>query len=177
MNRKIKFIIASLFFLAISSTGLFAQQITKFAVVDTNRVYQAYFRNSQQLRNYETKKEEYQAEIDKRTEELLSLQQQKSVCDEHGDTAGSNRLANEISRKTASLTDYINSKNAELESLKNSLQNSNAFYRELYATLQRIAETGGYSMVLSLQDTNSILWYSPSVDITDDVISALGLKD
>ena len=44
------------------TTASFAQQITKFAVVDTNRVYQAYFRNSAPVRNFETKKEDFQKE-------------------------------------------------------------------------------------------------------------------
>ena len=48
---------AALFF----TTASFAQQITKFAVVDTNKVYQAYFRNSAPVRNYETKKEAMEA--------------------------------------------------------------------------------------------------------------------
>ena len=30
-------------------------------------------------------------------------------------------------------------------------------------------------MILSLQQANAILWYSPSVDITDEVINELGL--
>ena len=31
-------------------------------------------------------------------------------------------------------------------------------------------------MILSLQDANAILWYSSSVDITQQVISELGLN-
>ena len=42
-----------------SAAFSFAQQITKFAVVDTAKVYQAYFRNSAPVRNYENKKEEF----------------------------------------------------------------------------------------------------------------------
>ena len=32
-------------------------------------------------------------------------------------------------------------------------------------------------MVLSLQDANAVLWYSPSVDLTEDVISELGIRN
>ena len=73
------------------------------------------------------------------------------------------------------MQEYTTAKNMELDSLKKSLQNSDDFYQKLYATLEKIAEAGGYSMILSLQQSNSILWYSPSVDITDDVIKSLGL--
>ena len=81
----------------------------------------------------------------------------------------------EIAKKTQYITEYTNAKNMELETLRRSLQSSDSFYKKLYSTLERIAEDGGYSMILSLQDSNSILWYSPSVDVTDEVISALGL--
>ena len=56
-----------------------------------------------------------------------------------------------------------------------SLETSDEFYKKLYSTLGQIAESGGYSMILSLQADNSILWYSNSVDITDQVITKLGL--
>ena len=59
--------------------------------------------------------------------------------------------------------------------MQKSLKTSDEFYKKLYNTLEKIAESGGYSMILSLQDSNSILWYSASVDITSQVISELGL--
>ena len=81
----------------------------------------------------------------------------------------------EITKKKDYLTEYTNAKNVELESMLKSLQNSDEFYKKLYSTLAKIAESGGYSMILSLQESNAILWYSNSVDITDQVISNLGL--
>ncbi len=61
----------------LGTCSVFAQQITKFAVVDTARVYQAFFRNSAPVRNYEQKREEFQAEIDKSTKEIQALNNQK----------------------------------------------------------------------------------------------------
>ena len=49
MNKKI---IASLFIGFLVCAGSFAQQITKFGVVDTNKVYNAYFKNTTAVRNY-----------------------------------------------------------------------------------------------------------------------------
>ena len=42
------------------SIPAFSQQITKFGVVDTAKVYNAYFRNSAPIRNYEKKKADFQ---------------------------------------------------------------------------------------------------------------------
>ena len=47
------------------SIPAFSQQITKFGVVDTAKVYNAYFRNSAPIRNYEKKKADFQEEVNK----------------------------------------------------------------------------------------------------------------
>ncbi|MBQ0051451.1 MAG: OmpH family outer membrane protein [Treponema sp.] len=170
--KKIFAILALCF---VSVTGAFAQQITRFGVVDTARVYQAYFRNSAPVRNFESKKSEFQNEITKKTEEIQKLKQQKADFMAQGNESQANKLEQDIIRKTDALSEYTNAKNVELESIKKNLQNNDAFYKKLYSTLERVAEDGGFSMILSLQNGNGILWYSSSVDVTDKVISALGL--
>ena len=170
-----KYFIATAFLFTMIISNSFAQQITKFGVVDTAKVYNAYFRNSAPIRNFEKKKAEFQDEINKRTDELRSLQQKKLEYEDEGKEAQALKVESEITKKKEYLTEYTNAKNVELETLQRSLQTSDEFYKKLYNTLSRIAESGGYSMILSLQDSNSILWYSSSVDITSQVISELGL--
>ncbi len=171
MKRKfLVFVLFSLF-----AIPAFTQQITKFGVVDTAKVYNAYFRNSSPVRNYEKKKAEFQEEINKLSAELKTLQQKKLDYESEGNETAALKTEAEIIRKKDYITEYTNAKNVELESLQKSLQNSDDFYKKLYSTLAKIAESGGYSMILSLQDANSILWYSSSVDITNQVINELGL--
>lgn len=167
--------ISALLAVAFVSGFAFSQQITKFGVVDTAKVYNAYFRNSAPVRNYEKKRSEFQEEINKQTEELQKLQSRKVDFEKAGNDAQAQRTQAEITKKIDFLTEYTNAKNVELDSMQKSLQNSDAFYQKLYSTLSKIAEGGGYSMILSLQQENAILWYSSSVDITDQVISELGL--
>lgn len=168
--------ILPVFLMVLSScVALFAQQITRFGVVDTARVYQAYFRNSAPVRNYEAKKAEFQTEINKKTEEIQTLKNQKVDFQKNNNTAAVTRLESEITKKTDALTEYTNAKNVELESLKKNLQNSDAFYKKLYGVLEKVAENEGYSMIMSLQQANAVLWYSPSVDITEKVIAELGI--
>lgn len=176
MNRFFRKI-AALFALMFICAGaqIFAQQITKFAVVDTWRVYQSYYRNSAPVRNYESKKAEVQTEVNRRTQELVQLHDQKLEYEKNGDDTNALKVDADITKKADYLTEYTNAKNAELESLKKQLQNNDAFYKKLQDTLAKVAESGGYSAILSLQDANAVLWYSPSVDITDQIISELGL--
>lgn len=173
MNIKRTFLTVSLILFGIISAS--AQQITRFGVVDTAKVYQAYFRNSAPMRTYEAKKSEFQAEITKKTDEIKKLKQQKMDASNSGNESQATRIENEIIKKTNSLTDYTNAKNLELESLKTSLQNSDAFYKKLYAVIGKVAESEGFTMILSLQQGNGILWYSQSVDVTDKVIAQLGM--
>ena len=174
MKKRFFALIGVLFFMAAGS-GLYAQQITKFGVVDTAKVYNAYFRNSAPVRNYEKKKAEFQEEINKYTDELQKLQLKKLEYEKADDDAQAQRVQAEISKKSEFLVEYTNAKNIELESIQKSLQSSDAFYKKLYESLAKIAESGGYSMILSLQQANAILWYSSSVDITEQVIADLGL--
>lgn len=175
MNKKCKVFLIAAVMAVICAAGASAQQITRFGVVDTYRVYQAYFRNSAPVRNYEAKKTEFQTEITKRTEEIQKLKQQASEYKNSGNESAAIKLDSEIVKKTDALTEYTAAKNRELESIKNNLQNSDVFYKKLYLTLERVAENEGFSLILSLQQANGVLWYSPSVDVTDKVISALGL--
>ncbi len=174
MKRYFKLLI-SIAVIALAAAPLFSQQITKFGVVDTAKVYQAYFRNSAPVRNYEKKKAEFQEEINKQVEQIKKLQQKKLDYTNAGNDAMAMKTEAEITKKTDYLTEYTNAKNVELESMQKTLQNSDEFYKKLYNTLAKIAESGSYSMILSLQDSNSILWYSSSVDITNQVITELGL--
>ncbi len=176
MKSKIKIYAAILTVFILGAVPAFSQQITKFGVVDTSKVYNAYFRKSAPVRNYEKKREEFQKEINRQTDEIRKLQQKKLDYVNAGNDAAAVRTEAEITKKKDYLSEYTSAKNVELESLRKSLQNSDEFYKKLYSTLSKIAESGGYSMILSLQEANAILWYSSSVDITNQVISELGLN-
>ena len=175
MKTLKKLFIFCIFLLSFSAPSLFAQQITKFAVVDTAKVYQTYFKNTTAIRNYESKKAEFQGEIEKKTAELQKLHDQSLEAKKKNDSAALMRLESQINQKTEYLKEYANAKNLELETMKNNLQKNDAFYKQLYDKLGEIAESGGYSLILSLQQANGILWYSSTVDITDEVIAKLGL--
>ena len=57
--------------------------------------------------------------------------------------------------------------------MKQSLSQNDEFYKKLNATIRRIAENEGLSMIINVDKNQFVLWYSPSVDITDKVIDAL----
>jgi len=150
-----------------------AQQITRFAVVDTSRIYTTFYRDSRSVRDYDAKKAQYQGEIQRMSDEIKALRQQKVDAETAQETSKVSRLESDIASKTGFLVDYTKAKNAELDTLRKKLTSDDAFYSSLYEEIRKIAEADGYSMVLSLQEGNSIIWYSPTVDITDKVIRSM----
>ena len=98
VNLK-KIIVLSVVAFASSFCGIFAQQITKFGVVDTARVYQAYFRDSTPVRNYESKKQEFQSEIDKMVSDLQNLHDRKLEYEKNGDESAAMNIEAQITKR------------------------------------------------------------------------------
>ncbi|MDR2482144.1 MAG: OmpH family outer membrane protein [Treponema sp.] len=150
-----------------------AQQLTRFAVVDLPRVYAAFFRDSRAVRELEERSAKVQAEIDRMTAEIQDLKNSQLNADATGDRERSLRLDSEISRKTEYLREYYSVKTAELTAQRNRLSQSDSFLEQVYREIRAIAEREGYSIVLNLKENTGILWYSPTVDITDKLITNL----
>lgn len=180
MKKLSKLLIVAFTLFTVFAANGFSQQkntqITKFAVVDTSKIYTSFYQNSEKIRNYEKKKAQFQEEIKTRTAELKDLKSKKLTLEKQGNTTEALKVQAEITKKSEFLTEYTNTKNIELETMLTQMQRDDDFYKKLYKTLGKVAQEGGYSMILSLQENNSILWYSSSIDITNDVIKELGLK-
>jgi outer membrane protein len=155
------------------AVSAFAQQLTRFAVVDLPRVYSAFFRDSRAVREFEERSARVQTEIDRMNREILELRSRHADLVLAGDQSQALRLENEINRKSEFLREYYNLKTAELEDQRRRLSQSGSFLEQVYGEIRSIAESEGYSMVLNLKENAGILWYSPTVDITDKVIQNL----
>ncbi|MGP1454143.1 MAG: OmpH family outer membrane protein [Treponema sp.] len=151
----------------------FTQQITRFAVVDTARIYAIFLRDSRAARDYQTKQTKYQKEIQKMSDEIITLRQKKVDAAASGKKDMVKKYESQIDSKTNFLVEYSKASNDELATLRKNLVSDDVFYARLYKTIKQIAESQGYTMVLNLQEDGAIIWYSPTVDITDDVIRAL----
>jgi len=162
------------FLLAIGCAGaVFAQQLTRFAVVDLPKVYSAFFRDSRAVREFEERSARVQTEIDRMTKEIQELRSKHADVVLSGDQTQSLRLENDINRKSEFLREYYATKTAELEDQRKKLAQSGSFLEQVYGEIRFIAESEGYSMVLNLKENKDILWYSPTVDITDKLIQNL----
>ncbi|MDR2102736.1 MAG: OmpH family outer membrane protein [Treponema sp.] len=164
------------FLLCLGGLPLESQQLTRFAVVDLPKVYVAFFRDSRAVREFEERSARVQAEIDRMNGEIQSLRNAQINAENRGEQDQALRLENEIYRKSEFLKEYYKLKTAELEDQKKKLTQSGTFLEQVYDEIRFIAESEGYSMVLNLKENTGILWYSPTVDITDKLIQNLLTK-
>lgn len=176
-SRKLKLFASLALLAALAVSGATAQQITRIAVVDLQKIIMAYSKDSGAFREFELKKTQIQVEIDKMSAEIKQLQAQKSAADKAGDKQGAQKYDAELGAKVSTYNDYVRTKQAELDAEAKSLSSSNQFYSTVYDKIRGIGESEGYSIVLNLQSAdavmNSVIWYSPMIDITDEVIQSL----
>jgi outer membrane protein len=156
-----------------TAASVFSQQLTRFAVVDLPKVYSAFFRDSRAVREFEERSTRVQTEIDKMTKEIQELRSKYADLVLKGDQSQALRTETEINRKSEFLREYYTVKTAELEDQRKRLSQSGSFLEQVYGEIRFIAESEGYSTVLNLKENTGILWYSPTVDITDRVIQNL----
>jgi len=152
--------------------SLFAQQsITRFAVVDMNRVLLAL--NPDREKALNEKREKAEAEIKRMFEEISELNKQLEEAIEANEKSSVIRnLENQAKAKAQALQTYQNNSRAELEKEAAKIKPDEELLKRLNAVLREVAEREGYSIVLS-KDAPGIMWYSGHVEITNLVINRL----
>jgi len=153
--------------------SVYGQQITRIAVVDLPRVYTAFFRDSQAVRQFEERSARLQADINTRSREIQDLRSRHADAVLADNQAEALRLETLINRRTEALRDFYQTRTAALEDERSRLMQSSQFLNQIHNEIRYIAESEGFSMVMNLKDNPSILWYSTSVDITDALIRRL----
>jgi outer membrane protein len=152
---------------------LYAQQMTRFAVVDLPKVYTAFFRESRAVREWEERSARVQADVDRRTAEITNLRSQRAAADLSGNQTEVNRLDALIYRQSESLREYYQTQTTILNDQRRNLMQSGSFLQQIYDEIRFLAESEGCSMVFNLNDTPGIIWYSATVDLTDRLIQNL----
>lgn len=172
-----KKIIATLALAAAFALPAFSQQITRVAVIDLQKVYMTYDKDSYAVRAFEAEKAKVEAEIKRLGDEIKELQKKRLELQAKGDAVALKALDETLYKKAQFLADYIKVKQAELDDKAKSLAMSDAFAQNLYRTIQSVAELDGYSLVVNSRSADSVvgsvIWFSPMIDITDKVIQAL----
>jgi outer membrane protein len=174
MSSRFRPLLTAAVFLALGASA-FGEQITRVGVLDIEKVYSVYFRESRAVKELQDKKEEVLREIGKIDEEIQALESQKLQAQSDGNSELALKLDSDIFKKKQYRDDYRRIKMDQLRKMSERVSLSDAFLDELVAAIQQVAEAEGFSLILnkSGQFDQFFFFYTKEVDITDKVIQEL----
>ncbi len=148
-----------------------AEQLTTVAIINIDRVYNTFYRDSQEVRELERLRREYQEEIDAQVRELESLRQRHTIALDQNNSFTANRLESQIADKERFIEDLARRRRSQLEARQTRLL-SDDFLNRMQQAIQYVAESEGYTVVMRT-DAEGLQWWSSAVDISDQVLARL----
>jgi Skp family chaperone for outer membrane proteins len=173
------------------------KSITRFAVVDMNKILKEVVPNTKTLSdrqtkfdidrvNFEENSKKLVTDAQKLNEDLESLKTQLSEAQEASEKSSVVRgIENQIKAKEQEMRNFFeNGRNAlnkeaeRLERERKSLEDerqkliTSEVRQQIYKNIQDVAGREGFSMVLD-KDTPGVMWYSGETDITNLVITRI----
>ena len=144
MKRKLKsFLIYS--FLILVSVPLFSEQFTKVGILDIQKVYSIYFRESKAVKELQERQAAIIRNINRIDEEILNLEIEKLEALSRNDAREALKLDTEIFDKKQFRDDYKRIKTQQLQKLSEDLYQSDEFLDELLEAIQYVAESKGFT--------------------------------
>ncbi|MBN2553998.1 MAG: OmpH family outer membrane protein [Spirochaetales bacterium] len=173
--KKTAIAVLVLLSLLLPGTALLADQITRVGILDIEKVYSIYFRESQAVKELQQMRADVLREINRIDEEILLLESQKLDAESRGDGQAALRLDREIFEKRQYRDDYRRIKMDQIRKRSENLYKSDEFLDELLQAIEYVAESEGFSLVLnsSGQFSQFFFFYTKEVDITELVIQEL----
>ena len=164
-----------LLFMIISGSPLFADQITKVGILDIEKVYSIYFRESKAVKELQQLRADVLREINRIDEEILLLESQKLDAESRNQGEAALRLDREIFEKKQYRDDYRRIKMDQIRKRSENLYKSDEFLDEPLEAIEFVSESEGFSLVLnsSGQFSQFFFFYTKEVDITELVIQEL----
>jgi outer membrane protein len=171
--KKTAILLLLLFIL--SGTALFADQITKVGILDIEKVYSIYFRESKAVKELQQLRADVLREINRIDEEILLLESQKIDAESRNDGTTALRLDGDIFEKKQYRDDYRRIKMDQIRKRSENLYKSDEFLDELLEAIEYVAESEGFSLILnsSGQFSQFYFFYTKEVDVTEMVIQEL----
>lgn len=161
--------------MCIAAVGVQAQ---KYALIDMEYILKnipAYERANEQL-NQQSKR--WQGEIDLLTEEAQTLykkyQSESMFLSDEQRTQREEEILN-AEKKASELKRLYFGPDGELYKKRESLMAP--IQDEIYNAVKDICDTKGYSMVIDRASAASIIYASPKIDISNDVLTKLGYSN
>lgn len=168
--RKILFLIGIFTILAVGST--YAQ---KYALIDMEYILKRIPTYESANKQLESFSKQWQAEVDKEVEKVDAMYKkyQADISILRGDEK--TKRENEIVAKENSIQELRNKYfGPEGELFKKQEEIIKPIQDEIYEAVKSVSTQSGYSLVVDRASATSIIFASPSIDISDQVLSRLG---
>jgi len=166
-----KSIVLSLLFMAMTTCS-FAQ---RFALIDMEYILKNIPSYTQGMQQLEQTSKTYQTEVETATNKAKDLynqyQKQAKSLSETIKTQKENAIVAQEKNAAELRKNYFGPEGdlaKKREALLNPIQD------KIYEAVKKIASTKGYSIVLDRASDTSIIFASPSIDISDEVLAMLG---
>ncbi len=169
-NYKQRLIVA-LITLLTTAVPLAAQQLTTVAVVNIQRVYDGYYRGSGTSSTTNTIRQRYKELINEQRGKLNNLNSRRREARSANNQSQIAEIERDIERANNTIRELTQQQNEEL---RRHQQNRlpDAFVQNLQRAIVYVAESQGYTLVLRADD-QGLQWWSPVVDITEEVLVRL----
>ncbi len=145
-------------------------QTLKIAVVDPQRILQFSKEGKKILSELEAYKSRKEAEIQRRSKEVKKLEDKIATQRLTLSQDALQKLMEELDRKRTALKRYVEDAQKELAKLQQ--EKFLAFQREARRVVEKVAKQKGILIVFDRMQSG-IVYYSPVIDITNDVIKEL----
>jgi outer membrane protein len=170
MNTKSVFTVI-LICLAFSASPVFSEEITTVGVVDVNKIYNDFYFESEEVRELQDMKEEFEDELLDIKQQIEQLRERRKNAADRGNNDLVLQLDEEIVTKENYFNDVKRIRQKQLEQKQSSFLNSE-FYIQLNEALTIVGERKGFTAVFRKR-AEGLMWYHPSIDITELVLEEL----
>ena len=150
-----------------------AEQLTTVAVFDMDQVLLSFYSDSDVLRDYRRAEEQYRADLLRAENDLRDLQARRATAVSRNDS----RLASRLREDIEAQQEYVLALNERWYQTEDELLlelQDDQFFETVYQVAGYIAEENGYTLIMDVSRIGmGIFWFSPSIDVTDDIIQEL----
>ena len=148
------------------------QEITRIGVVDTGKIYAAYYEDSKALRDLQEFKEAILEQSSSIQDEINELKNLKVDASRQAKREEAIRLEGQILAKENFLREYQRVKNLEYRSRLTKVELESVFLTEVADAIAFVAVSAGFSIVMEKQNP-IFLYYTVESNITDKVLEHL----
>ncbi len=154
--------------LAAACTAVFAQ---KHMVVNTEKIFKALPRYTQAIAQIDKLAEQYQGVIDQNYASIEKLFNEYQAQKAYMSESARRQREEIIIAREKEVEKYQEEKfGAEGEIIKKRVELIKPIQDAVFAVISKYAEANGYTLVIDVTGNPSVIFYSPSVDKTEEII-------